>query len=241
MIGIYKYTNKDNGKIYIGRSVNISVRKWQHLHDPSPYSYFDQTLAKIGEDKFNFEIIEECSIEQLQDREKYWIKYYNCCVLDNREGGYNLTHGGEEYRSDENPWAKLTMIQVNEIIDKLINTKKSIQDIAKEYKVHYNTISDINRCKTWAWAHNYKGNIREEAQGSLYRGELNGTAKLKEEIVKQIIEDIKFSKLSLVAISKKYNVKDSLIYDINRCRTWKHLHNYKNNIRNEFRKEGDAN
>ena len=46
MIGIYKYTNKDNGKIYIGRSVNISVRKWQHLHDPSPYSYFDQTLAK---------------------------------------------------------------------------------------------------------------------------------------------------------------------------------------------------
>lgn len=33
MIGIYKYTNKDNGKIYIGRSVNISVRKWQHLHN----------------------------------------------------------------------------------------------------------------------------------------------------------------------------------------------------------------
>ena len=240
MIGIYKYTNKDNGKIYIGRSVNISARKWQHLHDPSPYSYFDQTLVKVGEDKFNFEIIEECSIEQLQDREKYWIKYYNCCALDNREGGYNLTHGGEEYRSDENPWAKLTMIQVNEIINKLINTKKSIQDIAKEYKVHYNTISDINRCKTWAWAHNYKGNIREEAQGSLYCGELSGTAKLKEEVVKQIIEDIKFSKLSLVAISKKYNVKNSLIYDINRCRTWKHLHNYKNNIRNEFRKEGDA-
>lgn len=241
MIGIYKYTNKDNGKIYIGRSVNISARKWQHLHDPSPYSYFDQTLVKLGEDKFDFEIIEECSIEQLQDKEKYWIKYYNCCALDNREGGYNLTHGGEEYRSDENPWAKLTMVQVNEIIDKLINTKKSIQDIAKEYEVHYNTISDINRCKTWAWAHNYKGNIREEAQGSLYRGELNGTAKLKEEIVKKIIEDIKFSKLSLVEISKKYQVKDSLIYDINRCRTWKHLHNYKNNIRNEFRKDGDAN
>ena len=240
MIGIYKYTNKDNGKIYIGRSVNIIRRKWEHLYNPSPHSYFDQTIIKIGEDKFDFEVIEECLEEQLCEREKYWIAYYNCCVLDNREGGYNLTHGGEEYRSEENPWARLTMVQVNEIIDKLINTKISIQALAKEYGVHYNTISDINRCKTWTWAHNYQGNIREEAQGSLYRGELNGTAIISESLAKANIEDIKYSKLSLAAIARQYNIKDSLVYDINRCRTWKHLHNYKNNIRNEFRKEGDA-
>jgi predicted DNA-binding protein YlxM (UPF0122 family) len=240
MTGIYKYTNKDNGKIYIGRSVNITKRKWEHFHSPSPYSFFDQTLVKIGEDKFDFEIIEECSAEELRDREKYWIKFYNCCVLDSRDGGYNLTRGGEEYQSEENPWARLTMIQVNEIIDKLINTKISIQALAKEYGVHYNTISDINRCKTWAWAHNYQGNIREEAQGSLYRGELNGTAIISENLAKAIVEDIKYSKLSLAAIARKHSVKDSLVYDINRCRTWKHLHNYKNNIRNEFRKEGDA-
>lgn len=240
MIGIYKYTNKDNGKIYIGRSVNINKRKWEHLHSPSPYSFFDQTLAKIGEDKFDFEIVEECSMEELRDKEKYWIKFYNCCVLDNRDGGYNLTRGGEEYRSEENPWARLTMIQVNEIIDKLINTTISIQAIAKEYGVHYNTISDINRCKTWAWAHEYNCNIRENAQGSLYRGTLNGTAIINEEIAQSIIEDIKNSKLSLTAIAKKYKIKDSLVYDINRCRTWKHLHNYKINIRNEYRKEGDA-
>ena len=62
----------------------------------------------------------------LKEREKYWIKYYNCCVLDNRDNGYNLTHGGEEYRSDENPWAKLSLIQVKEIIDKLENSKISL-------------------------------------------------------------------------------------------------------------------
>lgn len=240
MIGIYKYTNKKNGKIYIGRSTNIIRRKWEHYHNPSPYSFFDQTLIKIGEDCFDFEIIEECSAEELRDKEKYWIKFYNCCVLDNRQGGYNLTHGGEEYRSEENPWAKLSMVQVNEIIEKLINTKISIQNLAKEYNVHYNTISDINRCKTWAWAHDYQSNIREESQGSLYRGDLNGTAVITEEIAKKIIEDIKFSSLSLAAIGRKYKVKDSLIYDINRCRTWKHLHNYSKNIRNECRKAGDV-
>ena len=240
MIGIYKYTNKANGKIYIGRSVDIKRRKWEHLHNPSQYSYFDQTLIKIGEDKFEFEVIEICSVDELKEREKYWIKFYNCCVLDNRSGGYNLTRGGEEYRSEENPWAHLSMVQVNEIIDKLVNTKISIQAIAKEYGVHYNTISDINRCKTWAWAHNYQGNIREEAQGSLYRGELSGVAIISEEQAKQIIEDIKHSKLSLAAIARQYKIKESLVYDINRCRTWKYLHNYKTNIRNEYRKEGDV-
>lgn len=240
MIGIYKYTNKDNGKIYVGRSVDIMRRKWEHLHNPSPYSYFDQTIIKIGEDKFDFEVIEECGESELREREKYWIKYYDCCVLDNRNGGYNLTHGGEEYRSEENPWARLTMVQVNEIIDKLINTTISIQALAKEYGVHYNTISDINRCKTWAWAHEYSGNIRENAQGSLYRGALNGTAIITEEKALDIIEDIKRSTLSLAAIARKYEIKDSMVYDINRCRTWKHLHNYKINIRNEHRKEGDA-
>lgn len=240
MIGIYKYTNKKNGKIYIGRSTNIIRRKWEHYHNPSPYSFFDQTLIKIGENCFDFEIIEECPVEELRDKEKYWIKFYNCCVLDNKQGGYNLTHGGEEYRSEENPWAKLSMVQVNEIIEKLINTKISIQNLAKEYNVHYNTISDINRCKTWAWAHDYQGNIREESQGSLYRGDLNGTAVITEEVAKKIIEDIKFSNLSLAAIGRKYKVKDSLIYDINRCRTWKHLHNYSKNIRNECRKAGDV-
>ena len=62
----------------------------------------------------------------LKEREKYWIKFYNCCVLDNPNNGYNLTHGGEEYQSDENPWAKLNIIQVKEIIDKLANSKISI-------------------------------------------------------------------------------------------------------------------
>lgn len=239
MIGIYKYTNKINGKIYIGRSTNIIKRKWEHINAPSAYSFFDQTLKLIGEDQFVFEVIEECSPELLKEREKYWIKFYNCCVLDNPDNGYNLTHGGEEYQSDENPWAKLSIIQVKEIIDKLANSKISIQQISKDYKVHYNTISDINRCKTWVWLHNYKTNIREEAQGSLLKGEL-GTNKISEEEAQYIINLLKYDKRSLAQISRDENLSLNIIYDINRCKTWKHLHNYKTNIRSEFRKEGDA-
>lgn len=234
MIGIYKYQNKKNGKIYIGRSTDITRRKWEHLKRPSPYSYFDQTLKVVGEDAFIFEVVEECSAEELKNKERYWIKFYNCCVLENREKGYNLTYGGEEYRSDKNPWAKLTIQQVNEIIDKLVNTKISIGKIAKEYKVHHNTISNINRCKTWNWLHEYKNNIRKESQGSVNRGEL-GTNKISENKAKTIIKLLEQDPRTLAQISRDENISLNILHDINRCKTWKYLHNYKYNIRNEYK------
>lgn len=240
MIGIYKYTNKQNGKIYIGRSINITRRRWEHLNNPSPYSYFDQVLKEIGEEQFIFEVVEECDVDVLKEREKYWIRFYNSCVLENRSGGYNLTHGGEEYRSDENPWAKLTISQVEEIIDKLKNTKISIQQLAKDYKVHYNTISDINRCKTWNWLHDYKTNIRLETQGSLNKGEL-GRNKITEQEALKIIYFLEHDKRSLAQISRDENISINILYDINRCKTWNWLHHYKTNIRNEFKKGGGAN
>lgn len=238
MIGIYKYTNKSNGKIYIGRSINITRRKWEHLHSLSPHSYFDQTLKLFGEENFDFEVIEECNIQDLQEREKYWIKYFKSCVLDKENNGYNLTYGGEEYKNENNPWAKLSEKEVNEIIEKLKNTTISIQKLAKEYNVHYNTISDINRCKTWTWLHSYKTNIRKECQGSLLRGEL-GTNKITKEEAKYIIFLLEEDKRSLAQISRDENINLNIIYDINRCKTWRHLHNYQKNIRNEVKKAGD--
>lgn len=234
MIGIYKYQNKVNGKIYIGRSINITKRKWEHYANPSPYSYFDQVLHNIGEDAFTFEVIEECLEKDLKEREKYWIKYYNCCVLDNRNGGYNLTHGGEEYKSEENPWAKLSIKQVEEIIDKLAHTTISMQQLAKDYKVHWNTISDINRCKTWTWLHEYKENIRKEERGSVNNGEC-GSNKITEAQALYIISLLEKDSRSLAQISRDENISLNILYDINRCKTWTYLHSYKKNIRNEYK------
>lgn len=230
MIGIYMYENKLNHKKYIGQSTNIERRKWEHIKWPSKYSRFDNELQSIGEKGFNFSVLEECSVDQLDEREKYWIKYYNT-----QQEGYNLTVGGQNYRGESNPAAKLTEDSVRNIIDRLMDTTISIQDLAKEYNVHYNTISDINRCLTWNWLHDYKNNIRLEAQGSLSHGELSGCNTISEETAKKIIQEIKSSSESLAAIARKYKVKNSLVYDINRCRTWKHLHNYKQNIRKEYK------
>ena len=48
-------------------------------------------MRKYGVENFDFSIIEECEEPYLDEREAYWIKYYNS---HNKEKGYNLTDGG---------------------------------------------------------------------------------------------------------------------------------------------------
>ena len=232
MIGIYMYENKVNHKKYIGQSVNIEKRRKEHLKRPSPYSYFDNTLHAIGEEAFTFSILEECSAEQLDEREKYWITYYNS-ILD----GYNLTSGGQTYKGEDNPWAKLKETQVKQIIVLLEEGKLTNKQIAEQFQVHYNTVDYINRCQIWTHLHNYKQNIRNENMKDGKRfgmGETNVTAKITEEQALYIIHLLESDKRSQAQISRDENISIHILQDINRCRTWKHLHNYKKNIRKEY-------
>ena len=80
-IGIYKITNP-KGKIYIGQSVNIEKR-WKYYISES-YNKRDHqnklfnSLKKYSPENHSFEIIEECSIEQLNEREIYWGLNNDC-------------------------------------------------------------------------------------------------------------------------------------------------------------------
>lgn len=76
MIGIYKITNP-KGKVYIGQSVRLNYRKKQYKNlsvtkQPKIYN----SLKKYGFDSHTFEVIEECSIDQLDEREIYWKQYH---------------------------------------------------------------------------------------------------------------------------------------------------------------------
>ena len=52
-----------------------------------------QAMRKYGIENFSFEVIEECLPEELNEREIYWIDYYDSF---NKEKGYNMTPGGIE-------------------------------------------------------------------------------------------------------------------------------------------------
>lgn len=112
MIGIYKVTNNINQHTYIGQSINIEQRWKNHLNRAfcETGKEYNKTLyramRKYGVDNFSFEIIEECLIEQLNEKEIYWIAFYNSF-----SDGYNETIGGEGYRGkgcEDHPKTKLT-------------------------------------------------------------------------------------------------------------------------------------
>lgn len=106
--GIYKFTNKVNGKVYIGKSVDVYYRYKDHINkcNRGQKCLFYNALRKYGIEGFNYEIILECSIEELNYWEKYYISYYKSNV--NRYGnkyGYNCTDGGDGLCGHE-PWNK---------------------------------------------------------------------------------------------------------------------------------------
>ena len=146
MIGIYKITNQINGKCYIGQSSDINKRWKNHKicsNNPNDkrYNYpLYQAFRKYGIENFKFEILEECSQNQLNEKECYWIK-----VLSPQ---YNQTDGGDYQIIPK----KLNLNQVNEIQQILINDVKgeiSHKELADKYQVSKDTIRDINVGRSW--------------------------------------------------------------------------------------------
>lgn len=133
MIGIYKITNISNNKCYIGQSVNIERRWMQHketMNNPYIDAYNRELyndMRIFGLDNFLFEILEECSLEELNDKEKYWIQYYN-----SYENGYNLTRGGNG-----------TLKHDYDKIKELWNQGFTTEEISKETNIRYDYITTI--------------------------------------------------------------------------------------------------
>lgn len=72
MIGIYKITKKQNGKSYIGQSNNIERRIKEHqTKGKTSRIPVDAAIEKYGIEAFTYEIIEECSLNKLNEREQY--------------------------------------------------------------------------------------------------------------------------------------------------------------------------
>lgn len=90
---VYIITNVANDKVYIGQSKNPIQRKkghWSGCRHAGKGHLYD-AMRKHGLENFKFEILEECSEETIDDRERYWIATYEST---NPLKGYNKESGG---------------------------------------------------------------------------------------------------------------------------------------------------
>ena len=131
---IYKITNNINGKSYIGQTKRTIEKRWQdHLSSAFSQSqhsynyplYID--IRKYGVKNFEITTIEKCPINLLDEKEKYWIKFY-----DTKNNGYNQTLGGHSvqlYNYDE--------------IYKLWEQGYSCKEIKNITNISYTTLAEI--------------------------------------------------------------------------------------------------
>jgi group I intron endonuclease len=101
MVGIYKITSP-SGKIYIGQSQDIKLRFYYY----SIVSCFRQrrlyySLKKYGSENHIFEIIEECSIDELSKKERYYQELYDAVGRNGLNCIYQGTDEKRKIISDE--------------------------------------------------------------------------------------------------------------------------------------------
>ena len=123
---IYKITNMQNNKIYVGKTTTcIRDRFSKHVYEANTpntkgYSFIlHKAMRKYGIENFQIEQIEDVDNDLINEREIYWIKFYNSMIPN----GYNMTLGREG------------SVKIDyEIIYHLWDEGKSIAQIAKMVK-----------------------------------------------------------------------------------------------------------
>lgn len=88
--GIYKITNINSQKCYVGQAADIASRWKQHIKrgigaEAPTRNKLYPAMLKYGVENFTFEIIEECSRDKLNSREDYWQDYFGA-----KEFGYSI-------------------------------------------------------------------------------------------------------------------------------------------------------
>lgn len=161
-IGIYKIQNLLDGTIYIGQSKKITKRWQQHkktAFNEKDHSYdlpLYRAIRKYGLENFSFQIIENCSCEELDNKQIYWIEYY-----DSFFNGYNMTLGGNTRAGQKSSKDKIIGI-----IKDLEQTNLIQKEIASKWEVSEEMVQGINTGRYWKYDRVYP--IRQPKQSKQY-------------------------------------------------------------------------
>ena len=102
---IYKVTNKINGKIYIGQTINFKKRQQSHILHALRYNsetLFHRAIRKYGIDNFEWKIVYTCELDKINNEESILDKMEKQLILENNSYfenglGYNMDYGGNNH------------------------------------------------------------------------------------------------------------------------------------------------
>lgn len=142
---IYLIKNYINDKVYVGQSINPHRRFIQHLYNgTAEWDNYPIHLAikKYGKMNFYYEILEE-NIENYNEREKYWISYYNSITPN----GYNILPGPTTeavFYGEKHPNSCISDNTANIIVEQLQFTNLTQRKIAELNGCSERVVNSIN-------------------------------------------------------------------------------------------------
>lgn len=150
--GIYKILNKVNNNFYIGSAVNFLKRKNVHFHHLRKNTHHSPHLQnawnKYGEENFEFEILEMCSLEELIDREQCYLDTlnptYNVAKVAGSLRGYRFTEEQKKKVSEANRRRERQHGKPVIVMDKNYNVLYefcSARDCSRNINIDYRAIS----------------------------------------------------------------------------------------------------
>ena len=109
---IYIITNDVNDNKYVGQTLrDLETRYSEHCYDTRSTSAIHQAIQKYGVKHFKISLLEEVPFSKLDEREKYWIEYY-----DTYHNGYNKTIGGQN-NNFKCYYNQVLIVEKNYVID----------------------------------------------------------------------------------------------------------------------------
>ena len=138
--GIYCITNNINGKQYVGQSVDIEERFWQHINGKNE-SEIHKAIIEYGVHNFRFEPLIECSPNELDEQEVKFIR-----LLGTYENGYNQTRGGQHSVFNiEHNYEKYSELkqQVKNKQKRIVALKNENKKLENEINGLYNQIRNL--------------------------------------------------------------------------------------------------
>lgn len=195
---IYKICENDTS-VYIGQTIKTIEQRWaEHLNTAKRKNnnvgfLLHNKMRAHGIENFSISLVEET--ENLNEREKYWIQYYNTYV---DQGGYNLTLGGEQC-SDS---LKIPCYQYD-LNGKFIKEYSSISEAARAMNGQHTNILSVLQNKTYT-AYGFRWSLKKTEKLEFLKTNYTGVNKIifQYDLQGNFIQSYESSKAAARALGK---------------------------------------